>query len=441
MRKIRKFGIRAVRKSAHLSHRALRKASGLSAKVEDKATRILNGSDFSYRIAESSPLEKIYYGAIPYITPLNPALPAVGSKPAITLLIPSLDNSSFFGGTRTAFIIAAKMAHKTGRPLHIVQTLKAGSADSLSEWFKRDNLKLKPADVRVTDVSGRRYNIYGYLPMHADDILVASAWWDAKLIQDLPRAKKFVYIIQDFEPIFYENSDRYVLAESTYKQDNFIPLCNTKLMYDFMTERGYPAMKNGTFFEPAVSLGGDKPVLTKKKGEKKRLFFYGRANVPRNLFYTGLTSIDTCFKQGMLDPNDWELYMAGQDMVPDVRLSAGVTIKNLGKMSMKDYVDFSRTIDVAVSLMMAPHPNYPTLEFASLGAAVVTTKYANKQDLSNYSKNIIAADISEESIAGAINLAARKTNAEREKNTKAARIAKDWHEALDGPIAAVLDKL
>lgn len=435
---MRKLIIRAARKSAHISTSVLNKVLHVTTKVEDKATKLLNGSDFSHRIHATVPLEKVYYGAIPHITPLNPALPAVGSRASVTLLIPSLDNSSFFGGTRTAFIIAAKIAYKQKRPLHIVQTLKPGSSDRLQEWFERDKLDLNPDDVTVSDVSSRRYNLYGYLPMHADDTLIASAWWDAKLIQDLPRRKRFIYIIQDFEPIFYENSDRYILAEATYKQDNFIPLCNTELMYEFMKERGYPAMPRGTFFEPAVSLGDGRTLPARRQGTKRRLFFYGRTNVARNLFHTGLASIDLCFNKDMLNPNEWELFMAGQDNVPDIKLSSGVIIQNLGKMSMEDYTDFSRTIDVAVSLMMAPHPNYPTLEFASLGAAVVTTKYANKKDLSHYSKNIIAADTNEESIAGAINSAAKMSKAERESNLRASRIASDWNKALDAPIADIL---
>jgi len=438
---VKKFAIRSARKSAHLTTKALHKALHIATRVEDKTTRILTGVDTKYRIQENVPIEKLIYHYLPHITRLNPAMPAVGSTPCVVLLIPSLNNNSFFGGTATALIVAAKVALQSKRPLHIVQTLKAGSSEGLAPLFKRYNIPLDANDVKVTDVSGRNDEVYGYMPMHADDIFIASAWWDARIIQALPRNKKFIYMIQDFEPIFYENSDRYIMAEETYKQDNFIPLCNTKLMFDFMSERNYPALKQGVWFEPAPGLPNVDIKSITSEGRKKRLFFYGRPNVARNLFYTGLLSLDRVFKERFLEASDWELYMAGQDNLADIRLSSGVTIKNLGKMSMDDYIAFTRSIDVAVSLMMAPHPNYPTLEFASAGAAVVTTKYANKVDLSKYSKSIFTSDISEASIAGAIKLAAAMTDEQRRQNLKSAHISHDWDESLDKAISDVLGQL
>lgn len=431
---MKKFVIRSARKSAHIGTKALHKALNITTRVEDKATRILTGVDTTIRVQDSVPIEKLLYHYMPGVTPLNPAMPAVGSTPSVTLLIPSLDNKSFYGGTATAIIIAAKLALKTNRQLRIFETTKPGTKAPLTPLFKRYGIPMNADDVSLTDVSGRTHNIYGYIPMHADDIFVASAWWDAKVIQDLPRAKKFLYLIQDFEPIFYENSDRYVMAESTYKRDDFVPLCNTKLMFDFMSDRHYPAMRDGLWFEPAAGLPDVDINSIDSKGRKKKLFFYGRPNVSRNLFHIGLKGLDHVFSEGMLDGNDWELYMAGQDNIADIRLSSGYMIKNLGKMTMDEYVSFTRTVDVAVSLMMAPHPNYPTLEFASIGAGVVTTKYANKQDLGNYSKNIFTSDIAEDSIAGAIKKAGMLSDETRRKNTRAATIGHDWDAALDPSI-------
>jgi len=105
---------------------------------------------------------------------------------------------------------------------------------------------------------------------------------------------------------------------------------------------------------------------------------------------------------------------------------------------MQKYTDFSKDVDIAVSLMMAPHPNYPTLEFASVGAAVVTTKYANKVDLSGYSKNIVLSDIGVESIAGAINVAAGMTHETRMKNLEANNINSSWTNTLDTVLEKIL---
>lgn len=440
---IKKTAIRIIRKSAHLTNRAFNKIFTFTTKVENKATRILNGTDFSLHLDEVTPLEKIYYNSLRYIIPINPALPHVNQKASIVLFLPTLDNKSFYGGTATALIVAGRAAELTKKPLRIVQTLKTGANSNLESFFKGNGINLKTSSISVISVADRAYNIYGYLPMHADDIFIASAWWDAYLINQLPLLKKYIYLIQDFEPIFYNNSDQYVLAESTYKTDNFIPLCNTELMYDFMKARKYTAFNDGpaSWFEPAVSqlAGGDR--VRKKSGEKKRLFLYGRPDVHRNLFFTALNAIDYSIKAGFLDTDNWDFYMAGQDSLPDIKLTSGAVVRNKGKMDMGKYVRFSKTIDLAVSPMMAPHPNYPTLEFASIGASVVTTKYANKQDLSNYSANIFMSDIDAESMAGAINLAAKAAEENIISPPSKTNIPDSWSASLDAPLLAALDRL
>ena len=440
MSNIKRFGMRAVRKSTNVGNRAMRKTLRFTTRVENKATRILDGTDFSYKVEEVAPLEKVYYNSLKYITPINPALPLVGQKASVVLLLPTLDGKSFFGGTATALVAAARAAQIKGIPLRIVQTIKTGVAEDLSAFFKSEGIDMPNSEITVTSVADRAYNVYGYLPMHPDDIFMCSAWWDAYLINQLPLNKKFIYLVQDFEPIFYNNSDLYVLAESTYKMDSFVPLCNTKLMYDFMRERKYSGFQGEatTWFEPAVSRIKSGARVPKKKGERKRLFLYGRPDVHRNLFFTALNAIDYALKAGFINAREWEFFMAGQDSLPNIKLTSGVIVTNKGKMSMKDYIDFSKTIDIAVSPMMAPHPNYPTLEFASIGTAVVTTKYANKTDLGKYSENIVMSDIDAESMAGAINLAAKI--AAKDVSAKA-DIPTAWKDTIDKPLKNVLKSL
>lgn len=440
---MKKFVIRAARKSAHIGSRVLNKSLSLTRKIEDKATRILNGTDYSVKAEDSIPLEKIYYNSLPYITPINPSLPRIGATPCVVLFLPTLDGKSFYGGTATALVVAARTAQLKNLKLRIVQTLKTGHASKLSNFFQSEGLDVKEDDIEILSVADRAYNVYGYISMHPEDIFIASAWWDAYLVNQLPLKHKFIYLIQDFEPIFYNNSDLYVLAESTYKMDSFVPLCNTKLMYDFMQDRNYKSLTSSSaqWFEPAVSRAST-GLATKKTGtSKKVLFLYGRPDVHRNLFFSALSSVDYAFKAGFLDADEWGLYMAGQDNIPDIKLTSGVKFNNLGKMPMKDYIQFSKTVDLAISLMMAPHPNYPTLEFASIGSSVITTKYSNKQNLDNYSKNIIVSDISVESIAGAIKKAASISYEERINNLETNAINSDWQKALDNSIKKVLKEL
>lgn len=446
MKKAKRFLVRTVRKAAAVSTKVVRKTLNLTTRVEGKAARILDGTDYSFKLNDTDPLEKVYYNHIPFVLPINPALPAIGQKAAVVLLIPSLDGKSFYGGAATALVVAAKLALLKERPLRIVQTTKTGKPTGLQQFFDREGVEIDvEKNVTINTVADRAYNIYGYLAMHPDDIFIASAWWDAHVLNDLPMNHKYIYLIQDFEPIFYNNSDQYVLAEETYKKSGFIPVCNTKLMHDFMQQRSYPAFTNNKahFFEPAVSRQVNIKNASPSTTGKKTLFLYGRPHVHRNLFFTALNAVDYAFKAGFLNPKEWDLFMAGDDDLPDIKLTSGPTIRNKGKMAMEEYLDFCATVDLAISPMMAPHPNYPTLELSSIGAQVVTTRYANKTDLSNYSPNIVMCDIDVESMAGAINQAALNITSlgHRKKAVKNSSLPLTWHESLDAVLKRIEQEL
>jgi hypothetical protein len=431
---------RGIRKGANLSRRVLTKGAVFSGRVENKANRlILDRGEASSKNSKTVPFEKIYNESLPEITPIHPSLPMAGREAAATLLIPSLQNSSFFGGTATALIVAATVAQQQNIALRVVETLTHGNSSpkAIRAFLLSSNIDWDPdTEITLEDLSYRSYNRYGYLNIHPDDIFLASAWWDAYTLSQLPLKRKFIYLIQDFEPIFYNNSDRYALAESTYGFENFVALCNTKLMYDFMVNRNYVKVKNGAWFEPAVARKNK--AAGKSQRKHKKLFLYGRPSVERNLFYNAISSIEKVFADNVLDPKEWEVEMAGQDDLPNIKLSTGKVINNLGKMNMDQYVELIYNTDLAVTPMMAPHPNYPTLEFAAAGAAVVTTRYDIKQDLTKYSSNIIMSDITPESMAAGIKTAAQLSDSQREANHKKNDIGSSWQKSLAEPVKKVL---
>ncbi len=435
------FALRVIRKLANIGHKITYKMAVLFARIEDKSLRILLGTDYSVRARSEMTFEEKIYSSIPLIVPLNPSLPAIGRPAKVALVVPSLTSRGFYGGVATALIFAAKLAERHHMPLRIIQTSETGDGRGLEQFFTANGIAIDAASVELIDISARRYNIYGYLDMRPDDIFIVSAWWDAQLIEQLPLTHKFIYLIQDFEPIFYANGDMAVLAENTYRTNRFIPVCNTELMYKFMTHQGYDYIKdNGLWFEPAVSrLASGKAV--DNTGKKKQLFLYGRPNVERNLFHLSLDALNRAFSDGGLVASEWEIWMAGQNNLPNIKLSSGAIIKNLGKMGMDEYITFSKTIDVALTPMMAPHPNYPTLEFASIGSAVVTTKYVTKHDLSNYSDNIVITDLSVEAITAGIKKAASMSYETRMKNLATTTIADNWDKTLAHTLKGVDEQL
>ena len=439
---IKQTAVRGVRKTAHLTRRVLSVGANYSGRVENKAHRIINGMDDTIKLNDKILFEKLYHESLPYITPIHPALPMAGRKGRVTLLIPSLQSSSFFGGTATALIFAALTANAMDCDLHVIETLKKGSikAGQLKEFFK-DNEIAFGRTITLADLSPRRYNHYGYIDLHPDDLFICSAWWDAYTISELPLKRKFIYLIQDYEPIFYNNSDLRVLAESTYHSERFIPVCNTELMLKFMSKNGYKYIAdNGMFFEPAVNIGKKIGVAKKQSAGKKKLFVYGRPSVERNLFFTALKTLDEAFTENILEPAEWDCYMAGQDGLSTIVLKSGVEINPLGKMSIDDYYRFAQGVDLGISLMLAPHPSYPPLELSSLGAAVVTTKYDTKADLSMYNDNLIMGNPDPEDLKKALRKAAAMQESKRRDNAKATKLEADWNIALKPVVASIIKK-
>ncbi|WP_172119369.1 hypothetical protein [Actinomyces faecalis] len=350
--------------------------------------------------------------------------------PAV-LTFGSLDTSASFGGMATLFRVADAIAAQSNRPLIVAQTTGARPA-AVREVFTSLRSQTPTSRIESQDLRDRHSST---LRLHADDIIVVSAWQDAATVASLPLNHPFVYLIQDFEPIFFANSDSYLNALSTYRIDNFIPLFNSSVLKDFFLSQGLANAADASFFEPAVQL----PVSIHQKPHQPRIFFYARRSVERNLFETGLASIAAALHDPKLA--DWEVHCAGDDTIPSVRMPNGSLLVNHGKMAPEQYFNFIANCDLCVSPMLAPHPNYPTLEFAAAGIPVVTTAWQSKNDLSRYSPLIRTVDPTIDSMRDAILRQAALTTEERQQLSSRTSIPTSWNETLNPPAQTVLRKL
>ena len=435
------IGLRAIRKTSHVSKRVSQRVSGLLQKVENRTTRLIVSGTGSPDGSPSVNLSELIHAHYPQVTPLHPALPLVGQRPSVTVFA-FLDSRGFYGGIATLLIVAASLAKKLDYDLRIVQTTGYSKTNTVIDYLNRNDIDFPESRFSTFDASKRSPFEFSYLPIHPDDVVMVSAWWDAQVASQLPLKKKFIYLIQDFEPIFYNNSDDYLFANQTYFSEKFVPICNTELLYSFFKAKKYQYITdNAVWFEPAPA--PKVKAKSPRRGDKKTLFLYGRPSVHRNLFFTALQALDKAFSDPRLagQIGEWQLFCAGQNDIPSTRLSGGLTVKNLGKMSLDDYYSFASTVDVALSPMLAPHPNYPTLELASLGSIVVSTKYETKQDLSRYSKNILMAEPTIEDVARKIIDAVLFDKKTREQNVESNNIAGNWTVALKQPIEDLAKKL
>ena len=430
------IAIRTIRKVSHLVNKIAKKGSHFLDRVEDKSTRVIVNRTGSPDAREHVEFNEFFYHSFPEITPIHPALPALGQKPSVTVFA-FLDPRGFYGGIATLLCVGAALANRLGYDFRVAQTANFSDNTNVLDFLKSKGITIEKERFSTINLSKRSVANFGYLPLHQDDVLVVSAWWDAHTAAQLPLKNKFLYLIQDYEPIFYNNSDRSALAEQTYHTEKFIPILNTEILYKFFKENDYKYItENGVFFEPAPA-----PIIKKAPvratNNERRLFLYGRPNVHRNLYYTALEALNIALQDERMQGFDWKLFSAGSTDIPSIKLTSGHVIENKGKMSMEDYYSFAQTIDVAVSPMLAPHPNYPTLELASLGACVVSTKWETKQNLDYYSPNIFMAEPTAADMAEKIIQATLLDDKVKRANAKKNNIGGDWVRALKKPIDTV----
>jgi GT2 family glycosyltransferase len=335
--------------------------------------------------------------------------PSFKALARLNILLPHLDQKGLYGGIATAALIGLKL--KLLHPeieLRFLLTDGGGSITALDavmkpifgEAYDRIAYELIPLYDRKVHSVG----------VHSRDVFVATAWWTCFSAQKICQDRPFIYLIQDYEPCFYPWGEEYAGAASTYKM-NFIPIFNTEVLKEFFSAQDIlpkSQIDSGAFFNPAIDEALFKPKgdSTLPQNRKKRLFFYGRPSVARNLFATGVIALARAIDEGIIDPEEWEFISAGEPHDP-VKLRKGVYLTSLGKISYQAYADLLKNIDIGLSLMLSPHPSYPPLEIASVGSLCVTNSYENK-DLSTWHPNIISCQPSPEGVVQGLKLAVER---------------------------------
>lgn len=341
-------------------------------------------------------------------TDIQPSIPEIGALAAresqfkpfrLNLLVPALSSKHVFGGIATAlkFFEALGQNHEN---LRIILTDEA-------TFTHEDNINYKDWSILALDVHDQpgkcvvpAADRYGKtLSVGKNDFFIATAWWTSILarslqsmqsdIYDLKCARRFIYLIQDFEPGFYPRSSRYALAESTYRNTSgLIAVFNTSTLKCYFEEEGF-FFRTAYCFEPVLN-ERLKPYLGKVEAakRKKRVLVYGRPSTARNAYEIIISSLMMWVnKTGCVD---WEFMSVGEMHKP-VELGNGNVLNSLGKLSIEEYAEILLSSYVGISLMISPHPSYPPLEMAAFGLKVITNKYKAK-NLSCFSDNIVSVE-------------------------------------------------
>jgi O-antigen biosynthesis protein len=196
------------------------------------------------------------------------------------------------------------------------------------------------------------------------DMAVATLWNTAYILLQYHRTRSKFYLIQDYETQFYPGSVESALADLTY-DFGFLGLFNTPGLRDAVladhTMTGshafQPGIDHDIFFPPGDD---DLPDL-------RRMFFYGRPEVPRNGFSLGmhgLQMIQTAFA-------DSEVFVAGH---PKAYAQSQLRGKFLPYMDYRATGDMYRSCGSLISFMFTPHPSYIPLQAMCCGSIPIARR-------------------------------------------------------------------
>jgi beta-1,2-rhamnosyltransferase WsaF-like protein len=332
----------------------------------------------------------------------------------LSLVIPTILPRTAFGGVVTGIEIFLEIGKRTGVDLRILlDDFEAIDLTVVEKCALRIGLEFTEIEVVP------RRSWVPRVPVRANDVFCTFNWWTTlniiPLIHEQGRVfggsvKPCLYIIQEYEPMFYRMSSTHMMARAAFEPASRCwGLFNSSELYAFFKAQGH-RMERTLVFEPKISRSM-LPFLTIEAPIKTRqLLVYGRASVPRNCFPAIEKGLQL-WAQRYPEFSDWKVLSAGLPH-PPIQLGPHRVMTSLGKLSLEDYAKILRSSAVGLSLMASPHPSYPPLEMAHFGLRTITNSYANK-DLSTSHPNILSIrDITPDSIADALAQACRAFEAE-----------------------------
>ncbi|WP_420100945.1 hypothetical protein [Bosea sp. (in: a-proteobacteria)] len=390
-----------------------------------------------------------YRDGLPGVAPLNFAIdPQLDSRPTLNVLLPGMAMRAMSGGPNTAINLAYRLAAH-GVALRFIST--DIPMDENHEPIRAHFASLTglPADLPNVEIVCA-FDRSKPLLIGRNDVFFASAWWNVQMIKRglaLTGPKRFLYIVQDFEPGLYAWSTRHALALETYNLDFHGIICGNFLA-DYLFESrvgrfGEPDFRAAcTVFEPAVDRNKFYPDPVKSRFAVRRLLFYARpTSAERNLFELGLYALRCAVMTGVFAQGQWEFLFIGEAL-PDVDLGAGITIRSAPWLNYEGYAGLMRSSDVVLSLMLSPHTSYPPLEAAAAGAVAVTNSYANKtaDALTAVSPNIVSVPPTLEGVVEGLTEAVRRLGGER-PGRGLLNVPADWDESFAETVPRVLAML
>jgi len=368
-------------------------------------------------------------------------VPALSRRPYLNVVLPGWAVHRMSGGPNTIINLTYRMAAK-GVPVRYICASSPAEIDPEPMWRHVHELTgIRERFPHVEAVCG--HDRGRTVDIGENDVFMATAWWTAHIVQKalgLTRHRKFLYVIQDYEPGLYPWSTEHALALETYDW-NYCAIVNSRLLADYFLERKIgPFGKPGLESECAVlETAVDRACFhfddarPKDPGRRKRLLFYARPTTARrNLYELGVAALIEASRRNIFSEGEWDLFFMGE-RIQSLSVPGVIEIQCLPWLGYEAYAAQLRGSDVVLSLMLSPHSSYPPLEAAACGALVVTNIFDGKTAarLTDLSRNIIPVTPSIEGVVGGLRSAVRSVDdfASRREHSRLG-LPVSWEEAF-----------
>ena len=351
---------------------------------------------------------------------LNEAFLAAGRPPrSINWFVPTISHP-LYGGLNTILRFASRLQDAHGVETRVV----------LYDYDPRDEPKIlrETADAFPT-VAPRLLFHAGRGPEEVPpaDACFATYWTSAFLVSRVPRARAKFYLIQDYEPSFYEGGTRHGLVDTTYRL-GLLRLVNTPGLRDWIDSLHGGG---GTAFVPSVDTGVYRPDEARPADPGRvKIFFYGRPMNARNGFILGVEALKRVKERygGRV-----EIVAAGEEWSP-LSYGAGGAVENLGRLSTRQAVaDLYRSCDIGLVFMFSKHPSYQPFEFMASGCAVVTNDNSATRWMLRHEENALVCEATAESVAQAVGRLVEDAPLRRRLRAAGLQTVgqKSWDETID----------
>lgn len=342
-----------------------------------------------------------------------------GEVERINLIISIIDFRYFFGGYIGVFNLAKKLyAEGLKVRLIVVDECKYEPEVWRREIKKYEGLEDFFDLIEVVYAFNRQHQI----KVSRKDVFIATSWWTAHVAnyaRKYMNSKRFLYLIQEYEPVFYPMGTFAALALESYTFPHYA-MFSTEILREYFRQNGLGVFREDWAAGDEASVAIENAILKFEvdksrmaKKEKRKLLFYARPeeHAARNMFEIGIIALSNVIMGGHLDAGKWEFYGIGSVDWGNhkITLHNKTFLQLLPKMSLEEYKKLLPEFDIGLSLMLTPHPSLPPLEMAAAGMLVVTNTYANKtaECLREISTNIIPAEPTVEGLEGALITALR----------------------------------